>query len=102
MKAKASGTRKVTTRSTPKALENLKTKTSHIEEESESEEESGQEKEHRDRHQATQSKNRTSDVPVIIVPHKPKLMPYVLVLLMTNPIKLKPKSQEEYIPMIKK
>ena len=50
----------------------------------------------------TQSKNRTSNVPVIIVPHKPKLMPYVSVPPMTNPIKLKPKLQEEYIPMIEK
>ena len=91
MKAKASGTRKVMTRSTPKAPENLKTTTSCIEE-SESEEESEQEEEHRDRHRTTQSKNRTSDIPVIIVPHKPKLMPYVSVSPMTNPIKLKPKS----------
>jgi len=49
-----------------------------------------------------QSKNRMSDVPVIIAPHKPKLMPYVSVPPMTNPIKMKPKSQEEYIPMIEK
>ena len=102
MKAKASGTRKVMMRSAPKALENLKTKTSRIEEESESEEESGQEEEHRDRRRATQSKNRTSNVPVIIAPHKLKLMLYVSVPPMTNPIKLKPKLQEEYMPMIEK
>jgi hypothetical protein len=102
MKVKASGTRKPTTRSAPKAPENLKTKPSRIEEESESEEESEQEEEPRDRRRSTQSKNRLSDVPVIIAPHKPKLMPYVLVPPMTNPIKVKPRAQEEYIPMIEK
>jgi hypothetical protein len=102
MKAKASGTRKPMTRSAPKAPENLKTKPSHIEEESESEEESEQEEEPRDRRRSTQSKNRPSDVPVIIAPHKPKLMPYVSVPPMINPIKVKPRAQEEYIPMIEK
>jgi hypothetical protein len=102
MTAKANGTRKPATRSAPKAPENLKTKPSCIEEESEEEEESEQEEEPRDRCQSTQFKNRLSDVPVIIVPHKPKLMPYVSVPPMTNPIKVKPRAQEEYIPMIEK
>jgi len=79
MKAKAGGTRKTTTRSAPKALENLKTKPSCIKEESEEEEELESEEERRNRRPPTQSKNRTSDAPVIIVPHKPKLMPYVSV-----------------------
>src|SRR5258708_4825020 len=102
MKVKASGTRKPTTRSAPKAPENLKTKPSRIEEESESEGESEQEEEPRDRRRSTQSKNRLSDVPVIIAPHKPKLMLYVSVPPMTNPSKVKPRAQEEYIPMIEK
>lgn len=101
MKAKAGGTRKVTTRSAPKAPENLKTKPSRIVEESESEEEESEE-ETQGKRRATQSKNRSSDVPVIIAPHKPKMMPYVLVPPMTNPVKIKPKPREEYIPMIEK
>jgi len=102
MKAKAGGTRKVATRSAPKAPENLKSKPSRIEEESESEEESDREEETQDKRRATQSKNRTSEVPVLIAPHKPKMMPYVMVPPMTNPIKIKPKSREEYIPMIER
>ena len=104
MKAKASGTRKPATRSAPKAPENLKPKPSRIVEESEveEEEESESEEEPQDKRRAAQSKIRMSDVPVIIAPHKPKLMPYVSVPPMTNPIKLKPRSREEYIPMIEK
>jgi len=50
MKAKAGGTRKVMTRSAPKAPEDLKTKPSRIEEEvSEEEEETESEEEHRNR-----------------------------------------------------
>jgi hypothetical protein len=101
MKAKASGTRKMATRSAPKAPENLKTKPSRIESESESEDEEEEDVAPRN-HRITQSKNRMSEVPVIIAPHKPKMMPYVAVPPMTNPIKIKPKTREEYIPMIER
>ncbi|KIM47372.1 hypothetical protein M413DRAFT_23581 [Hebeloma cylindrosporum] len=50
----------------------------------------------------SQSKNRSSEVPVMQAPHKPKMMPYVLVPPMTNPIKTKPKPWEEPIPTIEK
>jgi hypothetical protein len=100
MKARAGGTKKLTTRSALKAPENLKPKPSRIEEESEEEE--SEKEESQDKRRASQSKNRMSDVPVIIAPYKPKLMPYVSVPPMTNPIKLKPKSREGYIPVIEK
>jgi hypothetical protein len=99
MKVKAGGTRKVTTKSALKAPENLKTKPSRIEEESESEEEE-EVAQHKPR--ITQSKNRRSEAPVAVETHKPKLMPYVSVPPMTNPIKIKPKAREEYIPIIEK
>ena len=102
MKVKAGGTKRVTTRSAPKAPENLKTKPSRIEEETESEDESEREEETQSKHRGTQSKIRSSDVPVIIAPHKPKMMPYVAVPPMTNPVKMKPKPREEYIPMLEK